>query len=214
LKLFLSSTFLDLGEERQVLDALRKKRMLTLAMEDFLASPSRPLETALENLRNSDVMVLVIGFKTGSLLSDGSGSTYTSAEYDELLRLRKEPLVFIKQTKRDEQNLPLWRNEEEDPKKRAALEDFKGLVCEKSTPDYFTTPEGPALAVILALDQWEARGSPGARKTFASTPEYFAGKNPRATSRFLILAPSSSDVRNRFVHSTISLTATHSVSAS
>jgi Domain of unknown function (DUF4062) len=64
LKLFLSSTFLDLGEERQVLDALRKKRMLTLAMEDFLASPSRPLETALENLRNSDVMVLVIEANT------------------------------------------------------------------------------------------------------------------------------------------------------
>ena len=69
-------------------------------MEYFLASPSTPRETALENVRNSDVMILVIGFKAGTLLPDGSGSTYTSAEYDELLRLGKEPLVFIKQTKR------------------------------------------------------------------------------------------------------------------
>ncbi len=179
MKLFLSSTFLDLVEERHaVLDALRKKRMLTLAMEDFLASPSRPLETALENLRNSDVMVLVIGFKAGSLLSDGSGSTYTSAEYDELLRLGKEPLVFLKQSKRWWQRFASWRNEERDPKKRKALNDFKARVGEKWTWNYFTTPDKLALAVVLALDDWEARGRPGARKTFASTAEYFAGKNP------------------------------------
>jgi hypothetical protein len=179
LRPFLSSTFLDLVDEREsVLEALRKKRMSTLAMEDFLATPSTPLATALDHLRESDVMILVIGFKAGTLLPDGSGSTYTSAEYDELIRLRKEPLVFIKQTKREEQNPSSWRNEEEDPQKRAALEDFKARVCEKWTPDYFTTPEGLALAVILALDQWEARGRPGARKTFASTPEYFDGKNP------------------------------------
>jgi hypothetical protein len=34
-------------------------------------------------------MILVIGFKAGSLLPDDSGSTYTSAEYEELLRLGK-----------------------------------------------------------------------------------------------------------------------------
>jgi hypothetical protein len=51
-------------------------------------------------------------------------------------------------------------------------------VCERATPDYFSTPDGLALAVVLALNQWEARGRPGARKTFASTQEYFAGKNP------------------------------------
>ena len=67
-----------------------------MSMEDFLASPGTPRETALENLRNSDVMILVIGFKAGSLLPDGSGSTYTSAEYDELLRLVKVALVFVK----------------------------------------------------------------------------------------------------------------------
>jgi hypothetical protein len=178
LKVFLSSTFLDLFEEREaVLEALHKKRVSTLAMEYFLASPSTPLETALENLRNSDVMILVIGFKAGTLLPDGSGHTYTSAEYEELLRLGKEPLVFVKQ-ERGTQHLPSWCNEEQDPEKKKALDEFKARVCERWTPGYFTTPEGLALAIILALDDWEARGRPGARKTFASTAEYFAGKNP------------------------------------
>jgi hypothetical protein len=179
LKVFLSSTFLDLvGERKAVLEALHKKSASTLAMEYFVATPTTPRETALEKLRNSDVMVLVIGFKAGTLLPDGSGSTYTSAEYDELLRLGKEPLVFVKQKPRGKQRPPSWRNDEEDPDKKAALDSFKQRACEKSTPAYFTTPDGLALAVIQALDEWEARGRPGARKTFASTAEYFQGKNP------------------------------------
>jgi hypothetical protein len=70
-------------------------------MEDFLASPSRPSETAIQQLRLADVMILVVGFKAGSLLPvkagsllpDGSGSTYTSAEYDEAIRMGIEPLA-------------------------------------------------------------------------------------------------------------------------
>ena len=163
-----------------VLGALHKKHTATLAMEYFVATPSTPRETALENLRNSDVMILVIGFKAGSLLPDGSGSTYTSAEYDELLRLEKAALVFVEQKKRWWQRRPSWRNEERDPKKKAALNGFKERVGEKWTWDYFRTPDQLALAVIQSLDQWEARGRPGARKTFASTAEYFGGKTPRA----------------------------------
>jgi hypothetical protein len=186
LKVFLSSTFVDLVEERDaVLDALLKKRTSTLAMEYFVATPLTPLETAFENLRNSDVMVLLIGFKAGSLLSDGSGSTYTSAEYDELLRLEREPLVFVRQKKQRGQKIPTWRNQERTLKKRKALDDFKARVGEKWHWDPFTTADQLALAVIQALDQWEARGRPGARNTFASTAEYFAGKNPAGHFRIL-----------------------------
>jgi len=179
LKPFLSSTFLDLVEEREaVLQTLRKMRLLTHAMEDFLATPKPPRDTALEHLRDSDVMLLVIGFKAGTLLPDGSGSTYTSAEYDELLRVGKEPLVFIKQKKHWWERRPSWRNEERDPAKKKALNDFKAKVTKEVTPDYFTTADGLARDVVLALRQWEERGRPGARRTFASTGDYFAGKNP------------------------------------
>ena len=140
MKVFLSSTLLDLREERQVvLEALRKKHASTLAMEYFLASPETPRETALENLRKSDVMVLVIGFKAGSLLPDGSGSTYTSAEYDELLTLGRDALVFVKTKKGRGQRRLSWRNEEVDPQKMKALDDFKARVGEKRTWDEFTT---------------------------------------------------------------------------
>ena len=126
MKAFLSSTFLDLIEERDaVLEALHKRQTSTLAMEYSPATPNTPLNTALENLRKSDVMILVVGFKAGTLLPDGSGSTYTSAEYDELLRLGRDLLVFIKQKKQGRQRTLMWRNEEQDPNKKAALHEFK-----------------------------------------------------------------------------------------
>jgi Domain of unknown function (DUF4062) len=179
LKVFLSSTFRDLPEEREaVLHALQKKQMSTRAMEHFLATATTPRETALEELRKCDVTILVVGFKAGSLLPGGSGSTYTSSEYDESLRLGRDVLVFIKLKEEPGQRIASWHNEEQDPHKKAALDDFRTRAIGKSTPAYFTTPDNLALEVILALDQWEARGRPGARKTFASTPEYFAGKNP------------------------------------
>jgi hypothetical protein len=109
-------------------------------------------------------MILVIGFMAGSLLPDGSGLTYTSAEYEELLKLGKEPLVFVKKKKNWWQQRAKWRNEERDPKKRKALDDFKSRVGEKYTWNEFTTSDELALAVVLALDDWEARGRPGARK--------------------------------------------------
>ena len=128
-------------ERSEVLEALRKKRLLTRTMEDFLASPHRPTETALQQLRASDVMVLVIGFKAGSLLPDNSGSTYTSAEYDEAMRIGMEPLVFVRFHKSPEEDIGSWQNEEADPDKRTALENFKRKVTQRWTPAYFDSPE-------------------------------------------------------------------------
>ena len=179
MKIFLSSTFLDLAEDRQaVLEALRRRRASTLAMEDFLATPTTPAETALENLRNSDVMILVIGFKAGSLLSDGTGRTYTWAEYDELLRLGKEALVFVKKERGWFQKKATWKNKEKHLEKRKALQAFLDRVGKKYTYDTYETPDQLALHVIQSLDRWEAKGRPGARKTFASIEDYFAQKNP------------------------------------
>ena len=178
MKIFLSSTFLDLiGEREAVLKALSRKRLSALAMEYFLATPTTPTETALENLRKSDVMILVIGFKAGSLLPDGSGRTYTWEEYEELLRLGKEPLVFVKQERGWLRRQPSWKNKERGAKKRA-LDEFRACVGQRHTWDYFQTPDQLALAVVEALDLWEAKGRAGARKTFSSTEDYFVSKNP------------------------------------
>jgi hypothetical protein len=97
----------------------------------------------------------------------------------------RDALVFVKQERVWFSRKPAWKNKEKDPKKKKALNDFRARVGNKYTWDYFETPDQLALGVIQALDRWEANGRPGARKTFASTGDYFAGKNPAGQFQLL-----------------------------
>jgi hypothetical protein len=165
MKIFLSSTFLDLVEDREaVLNALRKKRASTLAMEDFLATPTTPSDTALENLRNSDVMILMIGFKAGSLLSDGSGRTYTWAEYDELLRLGRDALVFVKQERRWFERKTTWKNKEKDPKKKKALNEFKAKVWRQVHVGLLRDPGSISTGCHTGVGSLGGKGTAGSAK--------------------------------------------------
>lgn len=182
MKVFLSSTFRDLVQEREaVLLALRRRHETVIAMEDFLASPAPPKEKALAELRDSDVVVLVLGFRAGSLLPDSTGSTYTRAEYEEAVSLGYDVLVFLKQGEGGQ-----WVNEETSSAKYQALEEFKAAVRETWTQ--FTNPDNLALAVIQSLDAWDNEGRPGARKTFSSPAQYFAQNAPPFASPILDLS--------------------------
>jgi hypothetical protein len=187
MKVFLSSTFTDLVAEREaVLKALRRKRQSVLAMEDFLATPSTPLDTALQHLRDSDVMILVIGFKAGSLLPNNSGMTYTSAEYSEAVTLGRHVLAFVKQAKRwPWSSRKEWLNDERSPIKAKTLANFRAEVGARCTWEPFTTSDELALAVIQSLEKWENQGRPGARKTFSSAAEFFASKAPQSATPIL-----------------------------
>jgi hypothetical protein len=181
LKVFLSSTFRDLVSEREaVLRALRRRRQIAIAMEDFLAGPGPPLDVALAELRSSDVVLLVLGFEAGSLLQDGSGRTYTRAEYDEATTRGRDVLVFLRVDERNE-----WTNRETVDEKRKALDDFKAEVGAGHTWEKFATPDALALAVVESLLAWDERGRPGARKTFSSAAEYFGQQAPQFGSPIL-----------------------------
>src|SRR6202161_3095849 len=65
---FLCSTFDDLEQEREaVLDAILRVQQRHNAMEFFGARPGRPLDVCLEEVRRSDLLVVIVGEKYGSL---------------------------------------------------------------------------------------------------------------------------------------------------
>src|SRR6185437_2767963 len=135
-------TFRDLVPEREaVLLALRRRRETVIAMEDFLAGPAPSLDTALEHLRQSDVVLLVLGFRSGSLLPDGSGHTYTQAEYTKAMSLPRDVLVFLK-TEKPRWHLwagsARWVNKERSRAKHRALDEFKADVDREQTWTTFT----------------------------------------------------------------------------
>ena len=80
---------------------------------------------------------------------------------------------------------PSWRNEEGAPGRSGLSKVSSPVRARNGPPITSPRPIELALAVVQALDEWEARGRPGARKTFASPADYFEGKNPRGQFQIL-----------------------------
>src|SRR5262245_35177129 len=113
MKSFVSSTFVDLRREREaVIEALSTARIVARAMEFFASEPSSPLDVALRNLDESDAMILIIGFRGGSLIPGSAELTYTFAEFDRAMVQKKPVFLFVKTEDGK------WKNEEpEEPLK-------------------------------------------------------------------------------------------------
>jgi hypothetical protein len=145
-KVFLCSTQSDLVAEREsILDAIRKVQLQHKSMEFFGARSNQPIETCLEEVRQSDILVVVVGHRYGTFVP-GQNVSYSEAEYQEGHRLGKPCLVYIRSD--DVPVLP--KHIERDPKGIQALEKFKAVLKERHTIAPFC--EAADLAVTVAAD--------------------------------------------------------------
>jgi hypothetical protein len=70
---FVCSTFDDLEQEREaVLDAIRRVQQRHNAMEFFGARPEQPINVCLEEVRKSDLLVVIVGLKRQPACGDGN----------------------------------------------------------------------------------------------------------------------------------------------
>lgn len=144
--IFVCSTFSDLSQEREgVLDAIRRLKLQHDSMEFFGARAEQPIETCLQEVRESDVLVVIVGHRYGSIVPE-LGISYSEAEYSEGFRLKKPCLVYM----RDE-NVPILPKQmERDPEKLKLLERWKETLQSRHTVATFQ--EGNRLAVQVAAD--------------------------------------------------------------
>ena len=143
---FVCSTFDDLEQEREaVLDAIKRVQQRHNAMEFFGAQPGRPIDVCLEEVRKSDLLVVIVGLKYGSL-PHGMGISYSQAEYEEGVRLEKPCLVYL----RDDDVPILAKYVERDPDKLRLLEAWKQTLNGRHTVAKFEN--WPRLAVQVAAD--------------------------------------------------------------
>jgi len=146
LVVFLCSTFTDLVEERQrVLDAVRRLQLQHESMEFFGARADLPIETCLEELRRSDILVVIVGHRYGNLVPE-LGVSFSEAEYREGQRLSKPCLVYV----RDDDVPVLPRHVERDPEKMRLLERWKETLATRHTVAKFS--DAQQLAVQVAAD--------------------------------------------------------------
>ena len=147
LTIFVCGTYRDLAKERQdVLEAIRRLQHQHDAMEYFGARTNRAIETCLDEVRKSDVLVVIVGHLYGSIVPD-LGISFTEAEYQEGFLLGKPCLVYI----RDEKVPVLLENVERDPQKIMQLNDFKNILHKNHTVATFEDAHDLSITVTALV---------------------------------------------------------------
>lgn len=133
---FISSTYLDLKEERKkVWDTLEKFDVAVKGMEQFGARKSNPLETCLTEVEQSDIYVGIIGMRYGSE-EPNSGKSYSQLEYEKAIDQNKEILIYII----DEDNSSVKPSLIQFDKIHK-LNNFKAILKERHTIDTFSNAQ-------------------------------------------------------------------------
>jgi len=144
---FVCSTYSDLAAERSsVLEGIRRLQLRHDSMEFFGARPEAPIETCLEEVRRSNVIVIVVGLRYGSLVP-GTDVSFSEAEYNEAYRLGKPCLVYL----RDEDVPILPRHFESNPASLERLRAFKARFRDRHTIAYFQSASDLAVRVVADL---------------------------------------------------------------
>ena len=130
---FVSSTFVDLQAERQlVANTLLDNSCVPLGMEFFPASGATPWKVISKTIADADFAVLIIAGRYGSLWR--GKKSWTEREYDEVRKAKKEVIALVH---RDPSALPLKKCDT-DPALIGALDAFRSRVNRDITVRYWS----------------------------------------------------------------------------
>jgi hypothetical protein len=169
MKYFVSSTYVDLRGFREAAIRTLERMGSVYAMEKFFASEHPPKSVCLAMLGESDVVVLIIGERYGTVDED-TGFSMTELEYRTAIDAHIPVLPFLKVAESGE-----WLVAEEG-ERADKLGAFRQLVGDAGTWPRVKTPEELATEIPLAIWDYERRhGLLGARMlAFQSPEEFFA----------------------------------------
>lgn len=154
-KVMISSTFIDLPEHRQkVIEACDRLGFGHVAMEHTSSSDRSTLENSLNMVAKSDVYVLVLGFRYGSI-PQGEQESITALEFKRALELERPCLIF--EMSRNHVVLP---DHVETGPGAAKLSEFKSQVrnAQKTIAKFDNADQLTGL-VIQALVEWRDTNS-------------------------------------------------------
>ncbi|MDO4302012.1 MAG: DUF4062 domain-containing protein [Clostridia bacterium] len=105
---FISSTYKDLIEERQIaINAIMKMGQIPAGMELFTATGEEQFESIKPVIEESDYYILILGGKYGTVIKEEKIS-YTEKEFDYALSIGKRIIAFVFN---DPDNLPSGKRE-------------------------------------------------------------------------------------------------------
>ena len=139
-KVFISSVIAGFGEYREAAAAaVRAVNCEAIRSEDFVARPETPRQACLSGVRESDVVVFVLGATYGMIQE--SGLSATNEEWKEAVKAQKPILIFVEKVD---------NREPEQTKFVQEVEQWEGGRIRKS----FTSPIDLQEKVTQALSSW------------------------------------------------------------
>lgn len=134
LQVFVSSTFIDLQEERQAaVQAILKAGHIPAGMELFKAGDESQWEIIKNWIKESDIYMLIVGGRYGSI-EPNSGKSYTQLEYEYAVSLKKSFFAIVVNDATTDKKAKKKGNKIEDFKEvnnLSKLEEFKATVKTK-----------------------------------------------------------------------------------
>ena len=156
LQIFISSTYVDMKEERQsAVEAILKSGNIPAGMELFTAGNESQLQTIMRWIDESDIYVLLLGGRYGSI-EKSSGLSYTEVEYDYAVSQKKPYFsIVIKDEALDSKVKAMGKDaiEKEEPKK---LNDFRGKVLSNMS-SFYSENKDIKLAIHETLQDFKER---------------------------------------------------------
>jgi len=168
MKVFISSTFVDLIEYRQkAVEVLLRYKDTPIAMEYFGSQSEEPTRVCETEIQECDLFVGIYAYRYG-FVPQGGETSITRREYELAQHLKKPCLCFIVKD-----DFP-WNPKFIEMAKLPALTAFLDIVKKERVLDYFTTPEDFAgkLATSLANAVKKQSGTdiPGGKRHIPTAP--------------------------------------------
>jgi len=146
-QVFISSTFIDLKEERKaVIESLLNAKHIPAGMEMFSASNDEQFKYIKKIIDVCDYYILIIAARYGSINPD-SGISYTEQEYDYAVSKGIPILVFLHN---DPCNLCAEKREDD---KKENLDAFRDKATEKRMGKMWSTTNELVSSVVISLTE-------------------------------------------------------------
>jgi len=148
IRIFVSSTWRDLQEEREAVEAAlhRMKSTTFSGMEYFGSQPETPKEVCLTEVARSHVYIGIFAHRYGSLDKE-TGLSMTEVEYRKAQERDIPCLIYLM----DDSVPVLPANIERDTEKAAKLEVLKRELLGRHAVSFFTSPDNLATQVVADL---------------------------------------------------------------
>lgn len=153
-QVFISSTYSDLKEDRQIaVEAILSARHIPAGMELFSAGNESQLTVIKRWIDESDIFMLILGGRYGSI-EPKTGKSYTQLEYEFAVKSGKPFFAIVMSETLLDQRIKMFGKDVFESENHQAYKKFKNLVLSKQSK-FYDEPKDIKVAILETLNDFD-----------------------------------------------------------